>query len=62
MQKYQKGIQIGIVNIPRDIEGVEMAIFLKEDNGSTKASIRAKNTAHHIDARNFSVMFGRRRS
>lgn len=35
-----------------------MAIFLKEDNGSTKASIRAKNTAHHIDARNFSVMFG----
>ncbi len=39
-----------------------MAIFLKEDNGSTKASIRAKNTAHHIDARNFSVMFGRWRS
>ena len=55
-----KGDSDGIVNVIRDIEGVEPAIFLREDKGNTKASVRSKNSIEYISSREFANIYGRR--
>ena len=55
-----KGDSDGIVNVIRDIEGVELAIFLREDKGNTKASVRSKNSIEYISSREFANIYGRR--
>ena len=55
-----KGDSDGIVNVIRDIEGVELAIFLREDTGNTKASVRSKNSIEYISSREFANIYGRR--
>lgn len=57
-----KGDSDGIANVIRDIEGVELAIFLREEKGETKASIRSKNSVEYISSREFAIIYGRRRS
>ena len=55
-----KGDSDGIVNVIRDIEGVELVIFLREDKGNTKASVRSKNSIEYISSREFANIYGRR--
>lgn len=55
-----KGDSDGIVNVIRDIEGVKLAIFLREDKGNTKASVRSKNSIEYISSREFANIYGRR--
>lgn len=53
-----KGDSDGIANVIRDIEGVELAIFLREEKGTTKASVRSKNSIEYISSREFSNIYG----
>ena len=55
-----KGDSDGIVNVIRDIEGVDLAIFLRADKGNTKASVRSKNSIEYISSREFANIYGRR--
>ena len=55
-----KGDSVGIVNVIRDIAGVDLEIFLREDKGNTKASVRSKNSIEYISSREFANIYGRR--
>lgn len=39
---HQKGDSEGLVNVPLDIEGIEVSVFLREEKNSIKLSLRSK--------------------